>query len=69
MSNVVHFPPSETMNPEQALATAAKIEFSDVLILGYDSDGNFNILSSHMSRAESLFLVEASKEWIMARGR
>lgn len=69
MNNVVHFPPSETMTPEQTLATAAKIELTDVLILGYDSDDNFNILSSCMSRAESLFLVEASKEWIMARSR
>lgn len=41
---------------------------TDVLIVGYDADGDLFVRSSHMSRAEAVFLLEKAKEWAMYGG-
>lgn len=61
MNTVLNFPAASTMTPEQALNTAQKDGFRDVLIVGYDEDGSLMIRSSRMSRMDALWLAELLK--------
>lgn len=63
--NVVHFPATVTMTPEQALSSAQSLNLTDVLIVGYDADGNMAVRSSRLTRAEALFLLERAKNWTL----
>lgn len=64
-NNVVNFPASSNMTPEQALGSALNYEaaegLTDVLILGYNTDGNLFIRSSKMTNKDALWLLEAAK--------
>lgn len=67
--NIVALPASVNFTPEQALQSAMQFEnLQDVLIVGYDADGDLLVRSSRMSRAEALFLLEKAKEWAMWGG-
>lgn len=68
-ANVISLPASDSFQPEQALASAASLGLTDVLVVGYDADGVLAVRSSHMSRAEALFLLEQAKQWAMFGGR
>jgi hypothetical protein len=62
--NVTFLPPSENYNVEQALNSALNIgSLTDILIVGYDEDGDLFIRSSYMTRAEAVFLLEKAKQW------
>lgn len=67
-ANVISLPASENFQPEQALASAASLNLTDVLVIGYDADGVLAVRSSHMSRAEALFLLEQGRQWAMFGG-
>ena len=67
-ANVISLPASENFKPEQALASASSLGLTDVLVVGYDADGVLAVRSSHMSRAEALFLLEQAKQWAMFGG-
>ena len=67
--NIVALPASVNFTPEQALQSAMQFEnLQDVLIVGYDADGDLLVRSSRMSRADALFLLEKAKEWAMGGG-
>ena len=67
-SEVLRFPPSENMTPEmalQAVLTRCQLgEVTDVLIVGYDTT-DFISVSSKMTRADALWLLEKAKQWAM----
>ena len=55
--------------PEQALHSALKADLTDVMIIGYDQDGDLFVRSSKMTRAEGLFLTKKAEEWSMHGGQ
>ena len=67
--NVIALPASTNFKPEQALHSALSFgeDLTDVLVIGYES-GDLIIRSSHMTRAEALFLLEKAKQWAMSGG-
>lgn len=62
MNNVLCFPATTTMTPLQALhsalAFAKQDNLQDVLIVGYDGDGELLVRSSCMDRKDALWLAE-----------
>lgn len=62
MNNILNFPASDTMTPEQALISALEFakndNLKDVLIVGYDGDGCLLVRSSRMDRKDALWLSE-----------
>jgi hypothetical protein len=58
---VVEFPASENMTVTQALDSAKQKNLKEVLILGFDEEGNEIVRSSKMTRAEALFIIEKTK--------
>ena len=62
MKNVIAFPATDTMTPEQALISALEFARSDnmqdVLIIGYDGDGGLLVRSSRMNRKDALWMSE-----------
>lgn len=65
---VISLPASVNYTPEQALHSALKADLTDVMIIGYDEDGELFVRSSKMTRAEGLFMVEKAREWSMHGG-
>lgn len=64
---VLFLPASPYLNVEQAVDSLQhrKGDLTDVLIIGYDTDGDFFTRSSHMTRAEALWLLEKAREWVL----
>jgi L-ascorbate metabolism protein UlaG (beta-lactamase superfamily) len=60
-TQISYLPATTTMTPEQALDSAKRLEYKDVLIIGYDDDGELLIRSSRMSRSDALWLLESAK--------
>lgn len=62
MKNVLAFPAAVTMTPKQALLSALVFadedNLQDVLVIGYDGDGELLIRSSRMDRQDALWLSE-----------
>jgi hypothetical protein len=62
MKNVLAFPATTTMTPQQALLSALEFanndNLKDVLVVGYDGDGELIIRSSRMDRKDALWLSE-----------
>ncbi len=68
-SNVITLPPSTNYSAKQALESALNSnDLTDVLIVGYDADGDLFIRSSQMTRAEAVFMTEKAKNWAMNIG-
>lgn len=67
-SKVIELPASTSFRPEQALHSALACELTDVLVIGYDAQGELVIRSSQMTRAEALFMAEAAREWALRGG-
>lgn len=63
MENVVDFPGITTLDhpPERILQKAAEAGLTDVVILGYDKDGEEWFASSVSNGAEVLWLLERLK--------
>ena len=59
--NIHYLPPHTNMTVGQAFGTASRANLKEVIIIGYDEDGDFILNSSHMSRAEALFILEKAK--------
>lgn len=66
--NVISLPASTNYTVEQALHSSLRENLTDVLVVGYDENGDLFIRSSKMTRAEGLFMVEKAKEWAMCGG-
>lgn len=65
---IVELPASVNYTAEQALASALKAGLTDVIVLGYDEDGDLFVRSSKMTRAEGLFMVKKAEQWCMVGG-
>lgn len=63
--NVFGFPPSTTFTPDQALASAGQLALKQVLVIGYDEDGELTVRSSRMTRGEALWLVEHARHHVL----
>lgn len=72
MNNVLDFPPTTTMTPEQALSSAMTMarngDLTDVLIVGY-VDGRLLVRSSRMDRKDALWLSEQLRAYALDRGQ
>lgn len=62
---VYRLPLADTYTAEQALAEAQARDLEDVLVLGSTEEGHLVLLSSRMSRAEALWLIEKAREWTL----
>jgi len=67
-ANVIALPASTNFKPDQALHSALGERLADVLVIGYNAEGVLVVRSSHMTRAEALFLLEQGKDWAMRGG-
>ena len=65
---IIELPASVNYTPEQALASALKADLTDVIVLGYDQDGDLFVRSSKLTRAEGLFMVKKAEQWCMEGG-
>ena len=65
MNTVLQLPASNFMTAEQALDSAKGLDLTDVLVVGYNPDGELAIRSSRMSRADALWLTEKMKAWAL----
>ena len=63
MTNVVDFPGITTIDlePERIIEKAREAKLTDVVILGYDTDGNEWFASSITDGAEVVWLIERLK--------
>jgi len=62
MNNVSTFTPTNARKTvEQAIIDAQNCNLTDILILGWDDSGSLVTRSSHLTRAEALFMIEYSK--------
>lgn len=72
MSNLIRLPPTTTMTAQQALESALvdaeSKHLTDVLIMGYDEDGDLYIRSSRLTCAEALFLANKAFRWAETGG-
>jgi hypothetical protein len=66
--NVITLPASISYTPEQALNSALKEPLTDVLIIGYDNEGELFIRSSKMNRMDALWMAEKAKDWSLWGG-
>lgn len=73
MTNLIRLPPTTTMTAQQALESALvdaeDNHLKDVLIIGYDADGDLYVRSSRLTCAEALFLANKAGLWAMGGGR
>jgi hypothetical protein len=72
MTNLIRLSPTTTMTAQQALASAlvdaeAK-HLADVLICGYDKDGDLYIRSSRLTCAEAFFMAHKAALWAQNGG-
>lgn len=68
MADIIVMPASETMTPQQALDSAKQASLSEVVIIGTDTDKNFFVRSSRMSRRDALWLSEQLKQYALSGG-
>ena len=72
MTNLIRLPPTTTMNAEQALqsalADAETKHLMDVLIVGYDEDGDLYIRSSRLTCSEAFFMANKAMRWAESGG-
>lgn len=65
---IFRLPASITFNAEQALEASLQDDLDDVLIAGYDKDGDFTVRSSRMTCAEAAFLAQKMLAWALSGG-
>lgn len=61
-------PATTTYTAEQALQAALADELSDVLVLGYNAEGELVVRSSRLTCAEALFLANKGARWAESGG-
>ena len=64
---ITSLPATTTFTPRQALLSAMEFEendnLQDVLIVGYDGNGELIVRSSRMDRKDALWLAELLRNW------
>ena len=69
MSDLVMLGPHDRMTPEECLSHCAMDHenFGDVMVIGYDKDGDLIVRSSAMRRADALFMLMKAVDHAMGR--
>lgn len=72
MTNLIRLLPTTTMTALQALQSALvdaeSNHLTDVLICGYDADGDLYIRSSRLTCAEAFFMAGKAARWAQNGG-
>lgn len=72
MTNLIRLPPTTTMTAQQALESALvdaeSKHLQDVLIMGYDENGELFIRSSRLTCAEAFFMANKAMRWAESGG-
>lgn len=72
MTNLIRLPATTTMTAEQALQSALvdaeSNHLADVLIVGYDADGDLYVRSSRLSCSQAFFLAHKAARWAQEGG-
>ena len=58
----------ENMTPDDVLGHASRTDWKELLVLGYDSEGELISLNSGLKRSDALWLIEAEKRRVMEDG-
>lgn len=66
-AKVIPFPATNTMNVGQALDHQRQDDLQEVLILGFDKNGEFVLRSSRMNKKDGLWLIELARNHILNR--
>jgi len=62
---LIELSPHSFMTPNETLQKTLREGFTDVLVLGYDEDGELIIRSSAMKRHDALWMIEKAKLYIL----
>ncbi|HNQ98347.1 MAG TPA: hypothetical protein PKN52_00025 [Trueperaceae bacterium] len=62
-NRVVEMPRSDHLRPEQALAEASKTDWDEVIVIGIDKSGAFDMVNSEISLERALFLLEWARRY------
>ncbi len=65
MGQIVDFPPSSSLRPEQAIGNCAKMKWSQFLGIGLTEDGEFEVINSDMTAERALWLVAWAERWAL----
>lgn len=69
IDNVVALPATTTMTPHQALSSALSFADNDnlkeVLVVGFDGDGDLLVRSSRMTNSNALWLIEQARLYVL----
>jgi len=65
MAYVIHFPPSDSLRPAQAIGELAKLDWQELIGIGITSAGEFEVINSEMTAERALWLIEWAKRWAM----
>ncbi|HEX2581246.1 MAG TPA: hypothetical protein VHL08_04650 [Dongiaceae bacterium] len=65
LADIVDFPVTDSLKPEQALAIAAKQQWQQFIGLGFTADGEMEIINSEMTAERALWLLSWAKRWAM----
>lgn len=68
MNTLLPFPAKDTFTPEQALMSALQFTLQDVVVIGYDTNGELFIRSSRMDRKDALWLAEMFRDYLLTGG-
>lgn len=63
--NVHELLAKDKMTVDEAFAVAQREQFNDVIVIGYDKDGDFLVTSSHVSNKDALYLLKLAELHIM----
>lgn len=56
---------NDNMSPEQVLRSSIDEGLNDVIVVGYNSEGEIFVRSSKMSRQEALWIVEQLRIYVL----
>lgn len=65
MGQIVDFPHSTSLRPEQAIGSCAKVKWTEFIGLGLTEAGNFEIVNSDMTAERALWLIKWAERWAM----
>jgi hypothetical protein len=58
---IINLEPHDRMTPKEALTVAQREEWSDILIVGWQGQGDFRFLFSRMSHEQANWLIDRMK--------
>jgi hypothetical protein len=64
-AEIVDFPPSPTLRPDQAVGTCMKTRWTQFLGIGITEAGDFEVVNSDMTAERALWLVKWAERWAM----